>query len=98
MTMTLRSPDEAARWLRSRVRGVLHADSRAVGPGDGFIAWPGAATDGRRYVAGALAQGAVACLVEEEGSAALGFEGEAIATYPGLKAATGPIAAAFRPG
>ncbi|MDM0000189.1 UDP-N-acetylmuramoyl-L-alanyl-D-glutamate--2,6-diaminopimelate ligase [Variovorax sp. J22P240] len=95
MTMTLRSPDEAARWLRSRVRGVLHADSRAVAAGDGFIAWPGAATDGRRYVAAALAQGAVACLVEEEGCAAFGFEGEAIATYPGLKAATGPIAAAY---
>ncbi|MDM0076128.1 UDP-N-acetylmuramoyl-L-alanyl-D-glutamate--2,6-diaminopimelate ligase [Variovorax sp. J2P1-59] len=95
MTTTLRSPDEAARWLRSRVRGVLHADSRAVGAGDGFIAWPGAATDGRRYVASALAQGAVACLVEEEGSAAFGFEGEAIAAYPGLKAATGPIAAAY---
>jgi len=51
MTTTLRSPDEAARWLRSRVRGVLHADSRAVAAGDGFIAWPGAATDGRRFVA-----------------------------------------------
>ena len=73
MTTTLRSPDEAARWLRSRVSGVLHADSRAVAAGDGFIAWPGAATDGRRFVTAALAQGAVACLVEEEGSAAFGF-------------------------
>lgn len=92
---TLHNPAEAARWLRSRVRGALHADSRAVGAGDGFIAWPGAATDGRRFVAAALAQGASACLVEHEGSAAFGFEGEAIATYAGLKAATGPIAAAY---
>lgn len=92
---TLHNPAEAAAWLRSRLRGALHADSRAVGAGDGFIAWPGAATDGRRFVAGALAQGASACLVEQEGSAAFGFEGEAIATYAGLKAATGPIAAAF---
>ena len=92
---TLHNPAEAARWLRSRVHGALHADSRAVGAGDGFIAWPGAATDGRRFVAGALAQGASACLVEHEGSAAFGFEGEAIATYAGLKAATGPIAAAY---
>jgi len=92
---TLHNPAEAAHWLRSRVRGALHADSRAVGTGDGFIAWPGAATDGRRFVAGALAQGASACLVEQEGSAAFGFEGEAIATYAGLKAATGPIAAAY---
>ncbi|MDM0068894.1 UDP-N-acetylmuramoyl-L-alanyl-D-glutamate--2,6-diaminopimelate ligase [Variovorax sp. J31P207] len=92
---TLHNPAEAARWLRSRVHGALHADSRAVGAGDGFIAWPGAATDGRRFVAAALAQGASACLVEHEGSAAFGFEGEAIATYAGLKAATGPIAAAY---
>jgi len=92
---TLHNPAEAARWLRSRVRGALHADSRAVGAGDGFIAWPGAASDGRRFVAGALAQGAAACLVEHEGSAAFGFEGQAIATYAGLKAATGPIAAAY---
>jgi UDP-N-acetylmuramoyl-L-alanyl-D-glutamate--2,6-diaminopimelate ligase len=95
MTITLRTPDEAARWLHARVRGVLHADSRAVGAGDGFIAWPGAATDGRRYVAAVQAQGAAACLVEEEGSAAFGFEGDAIATYAGLKTATGPIAAAY---
>ncbi|HEY2254934.1 MAG TPA: Mur ligase domain-containing protein, partial [Variovorax sp.] len=93
----LRDPLEAAGWLKSRVRGTLHADSRALGAGDGFIAWPGAATDGRHYVAAALAQGATACLVEQEGSQAFGFEGhgDAIACYPGLKAATGPIAAAY---
>lgn len=95
MTTALRNPTEAARWLQSRVRGVLHADSRPVGAGDGFVAWPGAATDGRRFVANALAQGAAACLVEEEGSAVFGFEGEAIAAYAGLKAATGPIAATY---
>jgi UDP-N-acetylmuramoyl-L-alanyl-D-glutamate--2,6-diaminopimelate ligase len=95
MTTMLRTPDEAARWLRSRVRGALHADSRGIGAGDGFIAWPGAATDGRRFVPDALARGAAACLVEAEGSGNFGFEGEAIATYPGLKAATGPIAAAY---
>lgn len=95
MIAKLHSPAEAAAWLKSRVRGVLHADSRPVGAGDGFIAWPGAATDGRRFVAAALAQGAAACLVEREGSEAFGFDSEAIATYAGLKAATGPIAAAF---
>ena len=92
---TLHNPADAAAWLRSRVRGALHADSRTVSAGDGFIAWPGAATDGRRFVAGAIAQGATACLVELEGSEAFGFEGESIATYAGLKAATGPIAAAY---
>jgi UDP-N-acetylmuramoyl-L-alanyl-D-glutamate--2,6-diaminopimelate ligase len=93
--MTLHTPDEAARWLKSRVRGVLHADSRPVAAGDGFIAWPGAATDGRRHVAAALAQGAAACLVEQQGAEAFGFEGDAIAGYADLKAATGPIAAAY---
>jgi UDP-N-acetylmuramoyl-L-alanyl-D-glutamate--2,6-diaminopimelate ligase len=94
---TLRDPLEAAAWLKARVRGQLHADSRAVGAGDGFIAWPGAATDGRHYVAAALAQGAAACLVEEEGSPAFGLQdrGDVVACYAGLKAATGPIAAAY---
>ena len=46
----LDTPREAAAWLHARVRGALSTDSRAVGVGDGFIAWPGAATDGRRFV------------------------------------------------
>lgn len=94
--LTLTSPTTAAFWLKERVQGALLADSRAIGPGDAFIAWPGAATDGRQHVAAALAQGAVACLVEHEGVEAFGFDGdERIVSYPGLKAATGPIAAAF---
>ena len=92
---TLSTPLDASRWLHARVRGTLQADSRPVRAGDGFIAWPGAATDGRRYVAAALAQGASACLVEQSGADAFGFEGDAIASYAGLKAATGPIAAAY---
>ena len=50
----LHSPREAARWLRGRVTGTLQSDSRKVGAGDGFIAWPGAATDGRKHVPSAL--------------------------------------------
>ncbi|TAM49923.1 MAG: UDP-N-acetylmuramoyl-L-alanyl-D-glutamate--2,6-diaminopimelate ligase [Burkholderiaceae bacterium] len=92
---TLSTPLEASHWLHARVRGTLQADSRAVGSGDGFIAWPGAATDGRNYVAAALAQGAAACLVEQSGVEAFGFEGNAVASYAGLKAATGPIAAVY---
>ncbi len=91
----LHSPEQAARWLRQRVTGVLHVDSRQVKPGDGFIAWPGAATDGRQYVGAALAQGARACLVEQEGADAFGFTHEAVASYPQLKAATGLIADAY---
>jgi UDP-N-acetylmuramyl-tripeptide synthetase len=92
----LHSASEAARWLQAGVRGVLRTDSRQVQAGDGFIAWPGAATDGRRYVAGALAAGAAACLVEQEGVEAFGFGGDArVASLPGLKAATGAIADAY---
>ncbi len=92
---TLQTPLEAAHWLRSRVTGTLTTDSRQVRAGDGFIAWPGAATDGRRFVDSALASGASACLVAGEGVEAFAFAGEAIASYAGLKAATGPIAAAY---
>ena len=91
----LNSPHEAAQWLRARVTGALLSDSRRVRPGDGFIAWPGAATDGRRHVAPALKQGAVACLVEQAGVDQFAFHTPAIASYEGLKAATGPIAAAY---
>ncbi|WP_332816216.1 UDP-N-acetylmuramoyl-L-alanyl-D-glutamate--2,6-diaminopimelate ligase [Ramlibacter sp.] len=91
----LRTPAEAARWLRGRVRGQLQCDSRRVRPGDGFIAWPGAAADGRQHVPAALAQGAAACLVEREGAEPFAFRDEAIAGYAQLKAATGPIAAEY---
>jgi UDP-N-acetylmuramyl-tripeptide synthetase len=91
----LHSPHQAAQWLRARVTGELHCDSRRIHPGDGFIAWPGAATDGRRHVPSALQQGAVASLVEHDGVEQFGFDQPAIASYQGLKAATGPIAAAY---
>ena len=95
MTTQLHTPEQAARWLRERVTGSLSTDSRQIGDGDGFIAWPGAATDGRNYVSQALAAGARACLVEQEGAEAFGFQDERVAAYAGLKAATGPIAAAY---
>jgi len=91
----LRTPEEAARWLHGRVAGQLHCDSRRVQVGDGFIAWPGAATDGRRHVPAAITQGATACLVEQQGAEAFDFHDESIAAYPQLKAATGPIAAEY---
>ncbi|HMN21266.1 MAG TPA: UDP-N-acetylmuramoyl-L-alanyl-D-glutamate--2,6-diaminopimelate ligase [Ottowia sp.] len=92
----LHTPQEAARWLRARVRGCLHTDSRRVRAGDGFIAWPGAASDGRAFVAAALAQGALACLVEQAGSERFGFAPDApVARYAGLRTACGPIADAY---
>jgi UDP-N-acetylmuramoyl-L-alanyl-D-glutamate--2,6-diaminopimelate ligase len=92
----LQSPQDAAQWLRTQVRGELHTDSRRVGAGDGFIAWPGGVTDGRQFVASALKQGATACVVEHSGADAFAWdENSAIATYDGLKAASGLIAAAY---
>ncbi|MEO5660829.1 MAG: UDP-N-acetylmuramoyl-L-alanyl-D-glutamate--2,6-diaminopimelate ligase [Polaromonas sp.] len=93
--MRLHTPEQAARWLHRRVTGTLSADSRSAAQGDGFIAWPGAASDGRKYVQAALAAGVGACLVEHAGAPAYGFSDDRVATYEGLKAATGPIAAAY---
>ncbi len=87
-------PDITA-WLRARVSGGLQVDSRQVRPGDAFIAWPGAATDGRHFVADALEAGASAVLVEQEGVQAWSWQDERIATVPGLKSLTGPIASLF---
>ena len=95
MTIALHSPEQAAQWLRSKVSGRLAADSRQVGRGDGFIAWPGAATDGRNYVEQVLVAGAAACLVERDGHEKYAFLSDAVANYSGLKASTGPIAALY---
>ena len=54
---TLTTLQEAVDWLRQRVTGTLQTDSRLIQPGDGFIAWPGAATDGRAHVGDAVARG-----------------------------------------
>jgi UDP-N-acetylmuramoyl-L-alanyl-D-glutamate--2,6-diaminopimelate ligase len=92
----LSTPKEAALWLRQYVSGTLVADSRRVRPGDGFMAWPGAANDARRFVPDVLAAGAAACLVEAEGAQTDNWADDArVATYAGLKSAAAPIAAAF---
>ncbi len=94
----LDTPEQAALWLQGRITGVLRTDSRLVQPGDGFVAWHGAATDGRKFVKAALASGAAACLVEQSGVEAFEFAANndaSVACYPQLKAATGPIAAAY---
>ena len=94
MDRVARSADAVA-WLQARVTGTLVSDSRAVRPGDGFVAWPGAAADARRHVADALQRGAVACLVEADGAAAWNFANAPVAALQGLQAQLGWIAAAF---
>lgn len=95
MALLLQSTAQAVQWLREHVAGTLSSDSRTIRPGDGFIAWPGAATDGRAHVPAAIALGAAACLVEHEGASSFEFGGARVASYQGLKKATGPIAAAW---
>ncbi|GAB2831957.1 hypothetical protein GCM10027276_37720 [Comamonas piscis] len=93
---TVHSTAAAVEWLRERVAsGTLQTDSRQVRAGDAFIAWPGGVNDGRAYVAQAVQRGAVACLVEQAGLEAFDMQGMPVASMPGLKAATGPIANAW---
>lgn len=96
----LHSTAEALDWLRQQGVAELTVDSRAVRslPDAAFIAWPGAARDGRAFVAQALNEGARACLVEAEGVEAFDFAGVPagrMATVEGLKARSAEIAHGF---
>ena len=97
MTSDLEMTDPAAiaQWLRARVTGQLVCDSRKAAAGDGFVAWPGAATDGRRFVRSVLDAGAQAAVVERVGVEAFGLDDARVVTVPGLKALAGSIASAF---
>ena len=86
---------DALSWLHGRGVQGLATDSRRVVAGDAFIAWPGYANDARAHVAGALAAGAAACVVEAEGMDAFAFDDSKVAAMQGLKAATGDLANAF---
>ena len=75
----------------------LHCDSRKVGAGDGFIAWPGAATDGRKHRGRPRWRRArPPAWSSTRACEAFGFDARR-GRQPtrGLKAATGPIAAAY---
>ena len=95
-TRHLSDVGEALQWLRERGVQRLCADSRQVRAGDGFIAWPGRATDARQHVDAACQAGALACLVEADGAGAFAFESpDRVATVVGLKQACGPLASLF---
>jgi UDP-N-acetylmuramyl-tripeptide synthetase len=92
----LHDPVEASNWLKAKVSGELRIDSRDIQSGDGFIAWPGAAVDGRRFVEIAVQKGAAACLVEgldlDVDALKLVSTSDSIACYRNLKIAIGLIA------
>jgi UDP-N-acetylmuramoyl-L-alanyl-D-glutamate--2,6-diaminopimelate ligase len=92
---SFQTPGQAADWLRQRVTGTLCSDSRAVTPGDGFIAWPGTVVDARQYISDAVHSGAAACLVEHDGVSAFSVSQDSTASFSGLKDNTGLIASEF---
>lgn len=56
---------EVMAWLHAAAPGArLSSDSRGIVDGDVFIAYPGDASDGRAYIAHAIAQGARAVLYD----------------------------------
>jgi len=92
----LPSVDAALAWLGERGVRALTTDSRRVQRGDAFIAWPGYASDGRRFVGSALAAGANACLVEADGADAFAFDDLGrVAALAELKSRTGLLASGF---
>ncbi|MFO1299370.1 MAG: UDP-N-acetylmuramoyl-L-alanyl-D-glutamate--2,6-diaminopimelate ligase [Burkholderiaceae bacterium] len=82
-------------WLREVLApgAALVADSRAVRPGDAFVAWRGASHDGRDYIGQAIARGAAAVLYEGGAEAATGAV--ASRAVSGLRELAGPIAAEY---
>ncbi len=93
--MQTMSSIQAAQWLKSRVSGRLTCDSRKVAEGDGFIAWPGAAADGRRFVVSAIEAGAVGAVVERAGVEQFDLDGRPVVAVAGLKAQAGGLAAHY---
>lgn len=72
---------------------ALSLDSRTVQPGSLFMALAGSKQDGRRFIADAVARGAVAVLSESAPDGQLGQV--PILSCPELRALVGPVAARF---
>ncbi|MDP3513541.1 MAG: UDP-N-acetylmuramoyl-L-alanyl-D-glutamate--2,6-diaminopimelate ligase [Sulfuritalea sp.] len=72
----------------------LTADSRRVQPGDVFVAFPGAQTDGRAFIAQAVAKGAAAVIAEAGATvlARVAAGDTALVEVEGLAALSGKIA------
>ncbi|GHG72309.1 UDP-N-acetylmuramoyl-L-alanyl-D-glutamate--2,6-diaminopimelate ligase [Alishewanella longhuensis] len=90
-------PVNSQHWLKSLLPGSpdlelhdLRIDSRAVKPGDVFIALPGTKTDGNLYIEQALANGA-ALVLTSQGS----FTDQRIQLLPNLASLLPELAASF---
>lgn len=73
----------------------LTLDSRAVRPGDLFLAVPGAKVDGRAHIADALARGAAAVAYEEQGASVLPLTDAPLIPVKGLIGQLSQIAGRF---
>lgn len=65
--------DAVDAWLRAQIPAAMQAqctlasDSRAIRPGDVFLAYPGARVDGRKFIPDVIAAGAAAVLWDDGG-------------------------------
>ena len=73
----------------------LTLDSRAVKPGDLFLAIPGAQHDGRAHIADAVARGAAAIAYEAEGASVAPIGDTPLVAIKGLAAQLSAIAGRF---
>lgn len=89
------TPAEVLRYFATHgveLRGVAD-DSRQVQSGDLFVAYPGDLADGRKYIADAIARGAVAVLWESDGDFSWNSEWRvAHLSATGLRPLCGPLA------
>ncbi|MET3132432.1 UDP-N-acetylmuramoyl-L-alanyl-D-glutamate--2,6-diaminopimelate ligase [Oxalobacteraceae bacterium GrIS 1.11] len=94
--MSLMTLSEISLWIsQTAPAGQLASDSRRIESGDVFFAYPGAAGDGRAFIAAAVARGAAAVLYDDADhvwDAACQVPHLAV---PHLKQQAGPIAHAF---
>jgi len=72
----------------------IQNNSRKVCPGDVFLAYPGAASDGRTYIQQAVDAGAVAIIYEPENYTPVAY-GIPCVAYPNLAASLGELACKF---
>ncbi len=89
---------DALAWLRALPNaetGDLRLDSRSVLRDDIFVAIGGAKADGRRYLADAFRRGARAALADDDEWPTGIAESADVLRVRGLRAALGPIAAAY---
>lgn len=84
-------------WLRAHAQSGanLYSDSRAVRAGDVFLAYAVDGFDNRSHIAGALARGAAAVLVQPEGFALDALDPAVTHAVPDLGALAGEIASGW---